>query len=158
MDINIYKAYISGALSNVWEKVKLKTLYEDIGELCKKKGIEPYIPHKNISLDKDPEFSVELMYKSNMKNVDEADLLIGYVGTPSQGTGMEIERANLKGAEVIVLSEKNKKISRMVRGCPAVRKLIFFSTFEDAMSQLEEAIDKWLETKRKEEKIESGIH
>lgn len=158
MNSSPYKAYISGALTAVWEKVKLKILYEDIGKLCFKKNIDPYIPHEHQSLDKNPDISVKEMYDSNMSQVDESQMLIAYVGIPSQGTGMEIERANQNGSYVIVLAEKNKKISRMVRGCPAVKKHIEFTDHQDALRQLDSTIDQWLEEKRKEENIESGIH
>lgn len=153
-----YKAYISGALTAVWEKVKLKILYEDIGKLCEKKNIRPYIPHLHQSLDQNPDIPVKEMYDSNMSQVDISHLLIAYVGIPSQGTGMEIERAHLTGADIIILSEKNKQISRMVRGCPAVKLHIEFTDHHDAISQLDSAIEQWLESKRKETPIESGIH
>lgn len=138
------QAYISGALTTVWEKVKLKILYEKIGDLCQEKNLSPYIPHRHKSLDKNPEIPVEEMYDSNMSQVDKSKILIAYVGAPSQGTGMEIERAHMRGIDIIVLSEKDKRISRMVRGCPSVISHIVFTDFDDAMKQLNEVLDKWL--------------
>jgi nucleoside 2-deoxyribosyltransferase len=138
------QAYISGALTSVWERLKLKVFYEEIGAICEKKGIFPYIPHKYKSLDKNPEITVEDMYRSNMEQVDKSDMMIAYAGTPSQGTGMEIERANRNGIKVIILSEKDKSVSRMVKGCPAVIKHIVFTDFADATRQLDTAIDEWL--------------
>lgn len=140
-----FQAYISGALTNVREKVKLKVFYEEIGKLCEKKKIFPYIPHIYKSLDKNPDIPVREMYQSNMDEVDKSRLMIAYVGVPSQGTGMEIERAYNKQMDVIILSEKGKSVSRMVRGCPAVIKHIEFTDFPDAMRQLEEALDEWMD-------------
>lgn len=142
------QVYISGALTSVWEKVRLKVLYESIGSLCKKKGLDPFIPHQHKSLDKNPHIPVEEMYRMNMEQVDNSQLLIAYVGMPSQGTGMEIERAYLRGIDIIVLSEKDKPVSRMVKGCPGVINHVVFNDFDDAMNQLEQILNKWLEEKK----------
>ncbi|MCE1246339.1 MAG: nucleoside 2-deoxyribosyltransferase [Firmicutes bacterium] len=135
------QAYISGALTSVWERLKLKVFYEEIGASCESRGIFPYVPHKYKSLDTNPDISVEEMYHSNMEQVDKSNLMIAYVGTPSQGTGMEIERANKNGIKVIILSEKDKSVSRMVKGCPAVIKHIVFTDFSDAKKQLDQALE-----------------
>jgi len=147
MNANKYQAYISGALTAVWEKLKLKALYEDIGNLCSKKSINCYIPHLHKSLDKDPNIPLEEIFNGNMEQIDKSNILIAYVGTPSQGVGMEIERAHIRGLDVVVLAEKGKKVSRMVRGCPAVIHHIEFTNFEDAMNQLDSCLDKWLKMK-----------
>jgi len=142
------QVYISGALTSVWERIKLKVFYEEIGTSCETKGLYPYVPHKYKSLDTNPDITVEEMYHSNMEQVDKSDLMIAYVGAPSQGTGMEIERANKNGIQVIILSEKDKKVSRMVKGCPAVIKHIVFSDFADARKQLDVVLDEWIAAKQ----------
>ncbi|MCD4784584.1 MAG: nucleoside 2-deoxyribosyltransferase [Candidatus Eremiobacteraeota bacterium] len=151
------QAYISGALTSIRQKVRVEILYEKIGKLCESKGIHAYIPHLEQNLDKNPDITFEEMYRSNMEQVDKSDLVVAYVGIPSQGTGMEIERAHQNRIGVFVLSEKGNKVSRMVRGCPSVMGQIEFSDFDEAMQKLEIMLDEWLKKRGRKEEVELSI-
>lgn len=157
MGKEIIQVYISGALTSIRQKVRVEILYEKTGQLCESKGIHAYIPHLEKNLDKNPDITFNEMYRSNMEQVDQSDLVIAYVGIPSQGTGMEIERAHQNGTEVFIVSEKGKKVSRMVRGCPSVIGHIEFSDFNDAMQKLEKLIDEWLKKRGRKEEVELSI-
>jgi len=157
MNDEMIQVYISGALTSIRQKVRVEILYEKIGKLCESKGMRAYIPHLEKNLDKNPHITFYEMYRSNMEQVDYSDLVIAYVGVPSQGTGMEIERAHGNGTDVFILSEKEKKVSRMVRGCPSVKGHVEFYDFKEAMQELEELIDEWLRKRGSKEEIELSI-
>jgi hypothetical protein len=63
--------------------------------------------------------------------------MVAYMGEPSTGTGIEIEYAKTHNIPVYILYEKGKRISRMLRGCPAVKKEIVFTDFDDAVRQFD---------------------
>jgi hypothetical protein len=85
---------------------------------------------------KHPDVSPHDVYLRDIQALDESQIMVSYVGEPSTGTGIEIEHAHVTGKPVIIMYEKGKHISRMLRGCPAVEKEIAFENEEDAVKQL----------------------
>lgn len=135
-------AYISGALSDMEEaqRARLRLFYEDLGKVCQEAGLEPYLPH----LFGDPKLVAHLTPKEidriDRLAVTQSFLVVAYVGMPSLGVGIEVELAHHANKPVILLFEKSKgearRISRLVRGSPAVIHEIAFEDFDDALTQL----------------------
>lgn len=130
--------YISGALTvmSEAERAVLRRFYTDLGHICKEFGFEVYLPH----IYGDP----KLVAHKTPQEIDEIDrlavtlsfLVIAYVGVPSIGVGIEIEMANHADKPVILLYEKGKSVSRLVRGNAAVCSEIVFTDFDDAKTQV----------------------
>lgn len=130
--------YISGALTVMLEEERaaLRRFYTDLGRVCKEFGFVVYLPH----IYGDP----KLVAHKTAQEIDEIDrlavtsscLVVAYVGVPSIGVGIEIEMANHADKPVILLCEKGKSVSRLVRGNAAVCSEIFFTDFDDAKTQL----------------------
>ena len=144
------KIYIAGALSeqkqtkqffNLFED--LKRFYEDIGAICEKHGIESFIPHLRHDPIKNPDLTPEGVYRRNADKLTQSDLLIAYVGLPSLGVGIELQLVKQADIPTVLLYEKDKYISRMARGNPAVIKEIIFSDFDDALAQLHDFLRNW---------------
>lgn len=136
--------YVSGALSDMTEeeRARLRVFYEDIGKTCQEFGLEPYIPH----LYGDPKLVAHLTPKDidriDRLAVTQSFLVVAYVGMPSLGVGIEVELAHHANTPVVIMFEKSKgearRISRLVRGNPAVKHEIAFDDFGDALKQLRE--------------------
>jgi hypothetical protein len=143
MDPIIQKTvYVSGALSDMSEeeRAKLRAFYDAIGDVCREFGLEPYCPH----IYGDPKQVAHLTPKEidriDRLAVTQAYLVIAYVGVPSLGVGIEVELAHHADKPVVILFEKDKgearRISRLVRGNPAVLDEIVFEDFSEALQKL----------------------
>jgi hypothetical protein len=134
--------YISGALTDVseGERAKLREFYDDLGGVCRESGLEPYSPHAY----GDPKLVAHLTPKEidriDRLAVTQAYLVVAYVGVASIGVGIEVELAHHSDKPVLLLYEKSKlekrRITRIVRGNPAVIREIAFEDFDDALAQL----------------------
>jgi len=137
------KVYIAGALTRLEDqKLNLKDFYTKIGHLCRSFGIEAFVPHEHFDPINHPDFTPKEVYQREFEEVTTADLMIAYVGEPSLGTGSEIEMAKNSNSTIILVSEKDKKVSRLVRGNPAVKYEVVFEDEDEALSQLKEILEK----------------
>lgn len=140
--------YISGALTSGDEAAlaQLKCFYSKIGELCRSLSMSAYVPHESgTDPVKDPDVPPVEVYTDDMARVSEARLVIAYVGQPSLGVGAEIERARQQGTDVILLWEKGRRVSRLIRGCPAVWERIEMEDLTDGLKQLAPVLERWLQ-------------
>ena len=139
------KVYVSGALTGVLHVEELKKFYEDIAAVCRRLGLEPYVPHVNSDPVAHADISPGEVYEMDSHQVKIADLVIAYVGTPSLGVGQELEISHYEGVPLIILYEGDgRPVSRMTRGNPAVIQQITFCDYSDALLHLQEFLQEWL--------------
>jgi len=133
------RIFFSGPLTNLKNPDATKAFYEKLDAVSRTLGFDTFWAYKN-GMDpvKNPEVTPQEVYARDIKALDESDIMISYMGEPSTGTGVEIEHANETGKPVVILYEKGAHVSRMMRGCPAVKKEIVFENEDDALKQLEE--------------------
>jgi nucleoside 2-deoxyribosyltransferase len=118
--------------------------YENLGEVCVQAGFDAYIPHRY----GDPKLvagrTAHEIDRIDRLAVTQSCLVVAYVGIASTGTGIEIELAHHANKPVILLYEQKRleerRVSRLVRGNPAVRTEIAFDTFDDALVSLAAAV------------------
>ncbi len=123
------------------ERAKMRRFYEELGEICKLFGFEVYLPH----IYGDPKFVAHLAPKQidriDRLAVTQSYLVVACVGISSTGVGIEIELAYHANKPVILLYEQKKlnerRISRLVRGNPAVVSHIVYESFDDAKVKLD---------------------
>ena len=132
------QVYISGALTRVTNLEELRGFYESLGMICQKHGASPYIPHQYTDPEKNPDVSPTEVYSTDRSAIKASSLLVAYVGSPSTGVGQEIEIAYQIGIPVVLLFEKGKEPSRMVRGNPSVVEKIIFDNYEDGVIKFSE--------------------
>jgi len=144
MKLTRTRVYVSGPLTSKNNLAALKTFYERIGRLCERKGMEAYIPHDFTDPTLHPDIEPKVVYRQDVQQIAKSDLVIAYVGLPSHGVGAEIERAYHEKVDVIVLYERNARVSRFIRGCPAIVKEVVFSDFADALEKLDSVLDQRL--------------
>ena len=146
----MYRAYISGALTNVENAEEIRSFYEAIGAICNRIGIEPYLPHKHSDPFLNPQMSPEEVYRRDKTMVTSADVLIAYVGIPSIGVGMEVAYAEEYRIPIVLLWEKSRRVSRLVRGLPsqALIAKIVFGEINEGLAALQKVLEEWLRTQK----------
>jgi len=131
------KIFFSGPLTNLANPEKTKEFYHKLDDKAKEMGFETFWAFiAGTDPIKHPDVSPHDVYLRDIQALDESQLMISYVGEPSTGTGIEIEHAYVTNKPVVILYEKEKHVSRMLRGCPAVKKEIIFENEDDAVKQL----------------------
>lgn len=132
--------YISGALTNTKRAEELKGFYEALAALCSKLGLEPYVPHLVTDPSMHPNVAPRDVFDTDKNQILRSALVLAYVGEPSLGVGMEIAYAETASVPVIILYEKGKIVSRLVRGTPTIAGEIVYSTKTNALVKLHKLI------------------
>ena len=137
-------AYVCGPLTelSVEEQAGVKTFYAKIGDACQEiMGIRAFVPHEHFDPIKMAQFTPEDVDAAERKQVCEGTSVVIVVAVaPSWGGGIEVEMAFRSDIPVIILCETEKlqqrKISRLLRGNPAVCATLDYSSENDALIKL----------------------
>ncbi len=128
-----------------------KRFYERVADTCKEVlGVRGFIPHEHA----DPVQHIHLTPREvdvleRKRVMEETSLLLVVALAPSWGGGIEVEMANQRNIPIIILAPQEKldarKVSRLLRGNPAVRHEIGFTDYEDAIQKLREVLQAFKE-------------
>lgn len=130
------RIFFAGPLTDLNHPEATKAFYIKLAEVAVQNGCTYFWAFMNgTDPIKNPEVSAQDVYARDILELERSDIMVAYVGEPSTGTGLEIEHARIKNIPVYLLYEKGKNISRMLRGCPAVKKELVFADESDALSQ-----------------------
>jgi len=78
----------------------------------------------------------EERYERAFNHVEKADLIICEASNPSTGMGMELREAiNLK-KRIIVIAKEGSKVSGLIKGCPSIKSIIYYSDKEGLKESL----------------------
>jgi len=131
------RIFFAGPLTDLKNPEKTKSFYMQLTEVAKQSGLDYFWAFLNgTDPIKNPDISPCDVYHRDIDELDKSDIMIAYMGEPSTGTGIEIEHAHVVGKPFVILYEQGKRISRMLRGCPAVTKEIVYASEKDACDQL----------------------
>lgn len=132
----VMKIFFAGPLTDLKNPETTKAFYLKLAKIARVNGFDYFWAFLNgTDPIKNPKVSSRDVYKRDIAELEKSDVMVAYVGEPSTGTGLEIEHAYTKGIPVYLLYEKGKPVSRMLLGCPAVKKEIVFTSESDALSQ-----------------------
>lgn len=145
---NKKSVYICGPLTELLpeEQQRVKSFYVKLADVCEEvTGIRAFVPHEHYDPVKNADFTPRQVDEAERKQVCEKSLLVVAVPVaPSWGSGIEVEMANTKGIPVIVLCEEKRleqrKISRLLRGNPAVSSIIIYTSEDEAIEKLQEEL------------------
>lgn len=116
-------------------------LYYQLIEFLKTKGVvlTEHIGDKDVAADQN-KTDTEI-YLRDMKWLEEADLVIAEVSTPSLGVGFEIAGALHQDKKIMCLSQSNKhaRLSALISGCPDLPVFVY-SNLNEAKTALEDFI------------------
>lgn len=142
--------YICGPLTELLpeEQQRTKDFYARLADICQEKtGIRAFVPHEHYDPIKNASYTPQQVDEAERKQVCENTSLLAAVAiAPSWGGGIEVEMANRSGIPVIILCEQEKldqrRVSRLLRGNPAVRKIIVYQDHSDALEKLRQELTK----------------
>src|SRR5947209_15176106 len=138
--VTIGEAYVSGALTALEDAPRTKLFYELLAEIAEDAKLRAYLPHRVT----DPVMAAQLdpraVYEIDRAHVTAAAVVIAYAGIPSFGVGIEVELAREHGVPVIVVAERDRTISRLLLGNPAVVEVVRFSDLDGWRPRLQTAL------------------
>ena len=147
----VLQPYICYALTELPPETReqAKAFYVRVADLCHKTiGVRGFVPHEHYDPVVNANFSPQDVDEAERRQVCEYTSIVIVVAlAPSWGGGIEVEMANRSGVPVIILCEKEKLdkrlISRLLRGNPAVRRVIAFENEDDALNQLANVLSEY---------------
>ena len=132
------RIFFAGPLTELKHPKATKAFYVKLAHVAQKNGFSYFWAFMNgTDPVKNPEVSAHDVYRRDITELEKSDVMLAYMGEPSTGTGLEIEHAYTKDIPVYLLYEKGKRVSRMLRGCPAVKKELVFTDEADGLHQFE---------------------
>ena len=136
--------YVCGPLTELpaEQQERVKRFYERIADLCEEVlGVRAFVPHEHYDPVKHADYEPPQVDQAERRQVCECtSCLVVVTVAPSWGGGIEVEMANQSEVPVILVCERKKleerKVSRLLRGNPAVMAIIQHETEQEALSQL----------------------
>src|SRR5205823_12751759 len=80
------------------------------------------------------------VYEIDRAHVTAARVVIAYAGVPSFEVGIEVELAREHGVPVVVVAERDRPVSRLLLGNPAVTEIVRFAELEGLRRSLVAAL------------------
>jgi len=134
------EVYVSGALTAVADGARARVFYELLAEIVTDCGMRPYLPHQATDPLAAPDRDPRTVYEIDRARVTRSDLVIAYAGAPSFGVGIEVEIAREHGIPVILVAERERTVSRILLGSPAVVDVVRFTELAGLRLTLGDAI------------------
>src|SRR5919201_1418679 len=142
------EAYISGALTGLDDVPRTKLFYGLLAEIAAGARLRPYLPHRVTDPVAAAKCDPRAVYEIDRAHVTAARVLIAYGGLPSFGVGIEVELARDHGIPVIVVAERERAVSRLLLGNPAVVEVVRFADLEGLRRALVAALERIAATVR----------
>lgn len=136
-------AYVCAPLTELplSRQQKIKVFYTKIADIYEEvTGERAFVPHEHYDPIRHARFTPREVDNAERHQVcDRTSLLIVVAVAPSWGGGIEVEMANQNGIPVLILCEREKlvqgRISRLLKGNPAVIAVIDYETEEEALGK-----------------------
>jgi hypothetical protein len=138
--VAIGEAYISGALTALDDAPRTKLFYEVLAEIAEAAGLRAYLPHRVTDPVATAHLDPRAVYEIDRSHVTNASVLVAYAGIPSFGVGIEVELAREHAVPVIIVAERDRPISRLLLGNPAVVEVVKFADLDGLRRTLASAL------------------
>src|SRR2546427_10864568 len=138
--VTVGEAYVSGALTALDDAPRTKLFYELLGEIAEAAHLRAYLPHRVTDPVAQAHLDPRAVYEIDRAHVTGAAVLIAYAGIPSFGVGIEVELAREHGVPVIIVAERDRPISRLLLGNPAVVEVVKFADLDGLRRTLTAAL------------------
>jgi hypothetical protein len=142
------EAYISGALTALDDAPRTKLFYELLAEIAQASGLRSYLPHRVTDPVTAGQLDPRALYEIDRAHVRAAAVVVAYAGVPSFGVGIEVELAREHGIPVILVAERERPISRILLGNPAVLEVVRFADLDGLRRSLGAALARTAATPR----------
>lgn len=118
---------IIGALPKSDEE---EAFYEDLAALCYPGKVSTPIETARFT-GADNE-----RYEKAFNDIIAADRIIAEASTPSTGQGMELREAIHQRKKIIVIAREGSQVSGLIKGCPAIPSVIYYTSIEELKEKL----------------------
>lgn len=140
--IPVGEAYISGALTALEDGPRTRLFYELLAEIVDAAGLRAYLPHRVTDPVQAAHLDARTVYDIDRAHVTASRVLVAYGGIPSFGVGIEVELAREHGIPVILVVERDRTVSRILLGNPAVVEVVRFSDLDGLRRALGTALER----------------
>ena len=138
--VAVGEAYISGALTALDDAPRTKLFYEVLAEIAEDAGLRAYLPQRVSDPVAAAHLDPRAVYEIDRAHVTSAAVVIAYAGIPSFGVGIEVELAREHAVPVVIVAERDRPISRLLLGNPAVVEVVKFADLDGLRRALAAAL------------------
>jgi hypothetical protein len=128
--VRIGEAYVSGALTALEEGPRMRLFYELLAEVVESAGLRAYLPHRVTGPEAAAHLEPRAVYDIDRAHVTSARVVVAYGGIPSFGVGIEVELAREHAVPVVLVVERDRTVSRLLLGNPAVVEVVRFGDLD----------------------------
>src|SRR5207237_10795688 len=122
--VRVGEAYVSGALTAPPDGARTRLFYELLAEVVESAGLRAYLPHRVTDPVAASHLDPRAVYDIDRAHVTGSRVVVAYAGIPSFGVGIEVELARAHGLPVILVVERDRTVSRLLLGSPAVAEIV----------------------------------
>ena len=140
--IRVGEAYVSGALTSLEDGARTRLFYELLAEVVESAGLRAYLPHRVTDPVTAPNLDPRAVYDIDRAHVTGSRVVVAYGGIPAFGVGIEVELAREHGIPVILVVERDRTVSRLLLGNPAVVECVRFADLDGLRRGLLNALER----------------
>jgi len=142
ISIRVGEAYVSGALTALEDGARTRLFYELLAEVVESAGLRAYLPHRVTDPVTASHLDPRAVYDIDRAHVTGSRVVVAYAGIPSFGVGIDVELAREHGIPVILIVERDRTVSRLLLGNPAVVEVVRFADLEGLRRTLNNALER----------------
>jgi hypothetical protein len=136
------EAYVSGALTALDDGARMRLFYELLAEVVESAGLRAYLPHRVTDPVAAAHLEPRTVYDIDRAHVTSARVVVAYAGIPSFGVGIEVELAREHNVPVLLVVERERTVSRLLLGNPAVVDVVRFADLDGLRRGLAAALER----------------
>jgi hypothetical protein len=140
--VHVGEAYVSGALTSLEDGARTRLFYELLAEVVGAAGLRAYLPHRVTDPASSAHLDPRAVYDIDRAHVTGSRVVVAYAGIPSFGVGIEVELAREHGIPVILVVERDRTVSRLLLGNPAVIEVVRFADLDGLRRALVAALER----------------
>ncbi len=136
------EAYVSGALTALEDGARMRLFYELLAEVVESVGLRAYLPHRVTDPVAAADIEPRAVYDIDRAHVTSSRVVVAYAGIPSFGVGIEVELAREHAVPVVLVVERDRTVSRLLLGNPAVVDVVRFTDLDGLRRGLAAALER----------------
>jgi hypothetical protein len=140
--VRIGEGYVSGALTALEDGARMRLFYELLAEVVESVGLRAYLPQRVSGPVAAARLEPRAVYDIDRAHVTAARVVVAYAGIPSFGVGIEVELAREHAVPVVLVVERDRTVSRLLLGNPAVVDVVRFADLHGLRRGLAAALER----------------
>jgi len=124
------EAYVSGAVGALDDGARMRLFYELLDEVVESVGLRAYLPHRVSDGVPAAHLEPRAVYDIDRAHVTAARVMVAYAGIPSFSVGIEVELAREHAVPVVLVVERERTVSLLLLGNPAVVDVVRFADLD----------------------------